>query len=45
MLLDIAAAVGEGVTGGPAPKTRDPLEFVVFNTDDVVLVDGYWHVP
>lgn len=27
---------GAGVVG-PAPKTRDPIELVVFNTDEVVL--------
>lgn len=30
----------EGVIGRPAPKTRDPLELVAFNTDELVLVDG-----
>lgn len=26
---------------GPPPKTVDPLEFVVFKNDELVLVDGY----
>lgn len=41
-----AAAEGEGSVGtGTEPKTLAPLEFVVFNTDVLVLVDGYSHAP
>ncbi len=34
----------EGPEGTP-PNTVEPLEFVVFRTDELVLVDGYSHVP
>lgn len=30
---------------GPAPKTVAPFELVVFRTDELVLVVGYWQVP
>lgn len=37
MQLGLAAAEVEGVIGRPAPKTRDPLELVIFNRDELVL--------
>lgn len=38
-LLDLEAATAAEVEGpeGTAPKTVDPLEFVVFKTDELVL--------
>lgn len=36
--LGLAAAEPVGFEG-PAPKTVDPLELVVFRTDELVLVD------
>lgn len=42
LLFDLAAA-DEGGEGpeGTAPKTVAPLEFVVFKTEELVLVEGY----
>lgn len=38
-LFKVAAADGVEGAEGTAPKTVEPLEFVVFNTDELVLVD------
>lgn len=38
-LSNLAAAAADGVDGleGTAPKTVEPLEFVVFNSDELML--------
>lgn len=40
----MATAELEGLEGCE-PKTVASFEFVVFKTDELVLVEGYWHVP